>query len=216
MFYKSIEELGLIINNKDRKPIVKTKEEKKLFEQLLNKSFFLPNKNSNPVPIKKIRIKKNFSNAEPLKENMNQWVDLGKNHHVLIYMDSKGALKEDVITFWTAVERKRIGDSVYKIPLDGKGIIEILQINDMFLLGYKENEIDWNNLCYDLLKDNLYKAQSLSTGYYNFKKHIDSRPDKDSKKNYITIRNFGKGKTGWNTFNPIKVKVNSIGKIEKV
>jgi CRISPR-associated endonuclease Csn1 len=216
LFYKSIEELGLIINNKDRKPIVKTKEEKKLFEQLLNKSFFLPNKNSNPVPIKKIRIKKNFSNAEPLKENMNQWVDLGKNHHVLIYMDSKGALKEDVITFWTAVERKRIGDSVYKIPLDGKGIIEILQINDMFLLGYKENEIDWNNLCYDLLKDNLYKAQSLSTGYYNFKKHIDSRPDKDSKKNYITIRNFGKGKTGWNTFNPIKVKVNSIGKIEKV
>jgi CRISPR-associated endonuclease Csn1 len=147
---------------------------------------------------------------------MNQWVDLGKNHHVLIYMDSEGSLKEDVVTFWTAVERKRIGDSVYKIPLDGKEIIEILQINDMFLLGYKQNEIDWNNLSYDVLKDNLYKAQSLSTGYYNFKKHVDSRPDKDSKKDYISIRNFGEGKTGWNTFNPIKVKINSIGKIERI
>jgi len=126
IIYKAIEEFGLNINSKDRKSIVKTKEEKVLFEQLLNKPFFLPNKNGNPVPIKKIRIKKNFSNAEPLKENMNQWVDLGKNHHVLIYKDFDGKLKEDVVTFWTAVERKRQGQDVFQLPKDGEEIISTL------------------------------------------------------------------------------------------
>ena len=33
---------------------------------------------------------------------------------------------------------------------------------------------------------------------------------------YCRIQSFSEGKTGWETFNPIKVKVNSIGKIEKI
>lgn len=217
LFYKSIEELGLIINNKDRKPIVKTKEEKKLFEQLLNKSFFLPNKNGNPVPIKKIRIKKNFSNAEPLKENMNQWVDLGKNHHVLIYKDFDDILKEEVVTFWTVVERKRQGEEVFKLPEDGKEVVTILQINDMFILGLNEDEIDWENLNYNLLKKHLFKVQALSSFFYEFRLSTDSTQNKDNKsKVFRRIQNFGEGKTGWFKFNPLKVKLNSMGVLKKL
>ena len=120
-------------NAKDNKPIVKTKEEKALFDRLFQEPLFLPNKNGNPVPIKKVRIKKNFGNAEPLKEKINQWVDLGKNHHVLIYKDKNDNLKEEVVTFWTAVERKRQGALVVQLPNDGKEIVTTLQINDMFL-----------------------------------------------------------------------------------
>ncbi|WP_431136066.1 type II CRISPR RNA-guided endonuclease Cas9 [Psychroserpens mesophilus] len=213
IIYKSIEKLGLTINSKNRKPIVKTKEEKTLFDQLLKTDFFLPNKNGNPVPIKKVRIKKHFSNAEPLKDNINQWVDLGNNHHVLIYEDFNDNLKEKVVTFWTAVERKRQKQSVFQLPEDGKEIITTLQINDMFLLGLDEDEIDWENLDYGLLKAHLYRVQKLTSGDYFFRKHTSSTV---TDKEYKQIRGFGEGKTGWFTFNPIKVKVSVTGKIEKV
>jgi CRISPR-associated endonuclease Csn1 len=216
IIYKAIEGIGLNINNKDRKPIVKTREEKKIFEQLLNRSFFLPNKNGNPVPIKKIRIKKNFSNAEPLKENRNQWVDLGKNHHVLIYKDFDGNLKEEVVTFWTAVERKRQGQNVIKLPKDGKGIISTLQINDLFLLGLSGEEINWNQVDYKLLHTHLFRVQKISSKFYEFRLVSESKIDKKVMPYYCRIQSFSEGKTGWKTFNPIKVKVNSIGEIEKI
>ncbi len=216
IIYKAIEEFGLNINSKDRKPIVKTKEEKVLFDQLLNKPFFLPNKNGNPVPIKKIRIKKNFSNAEPLKENMNQWVDLGKNHHVLIYKDFDGNLKEDVVTFWTAVERKRQGQDVFQLPKDGEEIISTLQINDLFLLDLSEADINWNELDYHFLNQHLFRVQKLSSKFYVFRLVSESKIDKKVMPFYCRIQSFSEGKTGWLTFNPIKVKVNSIGKIEKI
>ena len=216
IIYKAIKEIGLNIDD-NRKPIVKTREEKKLFEQLLSKPFFLPNKNGNPVPIKKIRIQKKFSNAKPLKESKNQWVDLGKNHHVLIYKDFNGNLKEDVVTFWTAVNRKRKGKEVFQLPKDGKEMVTTLQKNELFLLGLKDDDIDWKNLNYNLLKKHLFKVQVLSSFFYEFRLSTDSTQNKDTKsKVFRRIQSFSDGKTGWKTHNPIKVKVNSIGKIEKI
>ena len=49
-----------------------------------------------------------------------------------------------------------------------------------------------------------------------FRKHNDSRDDKNAKGNYVYIKGFGEGKTGWFTFNPIKVKISVSGKIQKV
>jgi CRISPR-associated endonuclease Csn1 len=216
IIYKAIEEIGLNIDD-NRKPIVKTREDKKLFEQLLSKPFFLTNKNGNPVPIKKIRIQKKFSNAKPLKESKNQWVDLGKNHHVLIYKDFNGNLKEDVVTFWAAVNRKRKGKEVFQLPKDGKEMVTTLQKNELFLLGLKDDDIDWENLNYNLLKKHLFKVQGLSSFFYEFRLSTDSTQNKDTKsKVFRRIQSFSDGKTGWKTHNPIKVKVNSIGKIEKI
>src|SRR5690606_17525857 len=95
---------------------------------------FLPNKNGEPVPILKVRMKENISGAEKLKDNVNQWVNPRNNHHVLIYKDEKGNLKEEVVTFWTVVERKRQGFQVYQLPTDGKEVETTLHINDLFLL----------------------------------------------------------------------------------
>ncbi|WP_452221125.1 type II CRISPR RNA-guided endonuclease Cas9 [Lacinutrix salivirga] len=173
---------------------------------------FLPNKNGNPVPILKIRIKETIGGAEQLKDNVNQWVNPRNNHHVLIYKDEKEILKEDVVTFWTVVERKRKKFPVYQLPADGKKIITTLHINDMFLLGLNEEEINWEQPDYLVLISHLYRVQKLTSGDYFFRKHTSSTVTDNE---YKQIRGFGEGKTGWFTFNPIKVKISVSGKIEK-
>ena len=171
---------------------------------------FLPNQNGAPVPILKVRVKESVGRAEKLKTNVNQWVNPRNNHHVLIYKDEKGNLKEEVVTFWTVVERKRTGQSVYQLPIDGKEMVTTLHINDMFLLGLSEDEINWENPDYKVLKEHLYRVQKLTSGDYFFRKHKSSTITDDD---YKQIRGLREGKTGWLTFNPIKVKISVSGKI---
>jgi CRISPR-associated endonuclease Csn1 len=177
---------------------------------------FLPNRNGLPVPIKKVRIKENIGGAEKLKENINQFVNPRNNHHVLIYKDFDGNLKEEVVTFWTAVERKRQGQNVIKLPKDGKGIVSTLQINDLFLLGLNENETNWNKLNYNLFREHLYRVQKLSSKFYEFRLNTESSIKQNNLPFYRRITGFGYGLGGWLTHSPIKVKINSIGKIERI
>jgi len=180
---------------------------------------FLPNKNGNKVPIKKIRIKENIGGAEQLKETINQHVNPRSNHHLVVYLNKENKYKSRVVTFWEAVERKRNEMNVIQIPLECKLLMSI-QKNDMFLLGNHMDEINWNNN--SLLKNTLYKVQKiskkpdLSMKEVCFRKAIDSRSDKEAQKDYIYIKGFGTGKTGWQAFNPIKVKISVTGKIEKL
>jgi CRISPR-associated endonuclease Csn1 len=174
---------------------------------------FLPNKNGDPVPILKVRMRENIGGAEKLKENINQWVNPRNNHHVLIYKDEKGNLREEVVTFWTVVERKRTGQAIYQLPPDGISIVTTLHINDMFLLGLDESQIEWQSPDYDMLKEHLYRVQKLTSGDYFFRKHLSSTVTDNQ---YYQIRGFGEGRTGWFTFNPIKVKVSVSGNIQKL
>ncbi len=200
---------------------------------LKGNSFFMPNEgkrykrlNKNepenierkPVPIKKVRIKKVLGKAERLNENIKQFVDPQSNHHVLIYKDEKGNLKKEVVTFWTVVERKTKGTQAYQLPPEGKEIVTTLHINDMFLLGLNEDKVNWNDL--KDLSENLYKVQKIAGADYFmeicFRKHTDSRDDKNAKSDYVFIKGFVGAKTGWFTFNPIKVKISVTGKISKM
>jgi CRISPR-associated endonuclease Csn1 len=178
---------------------------------------FLPNKNGAPVPVLKVRMKENIGGAEKLKDKLNQWVNPRNNHHVLIYKDEKGNLKEEVVTFWTVVERKRTGQSAYQLPLDGKEMVTMLHINDMFLLGVNEDEINWADPDYEVLKEHLFKVQTLSQMFYEFRLCSDATQNKDTNSNvFKRIQSFGDGKTGWRNHNPIKVKISVSGKIEKI
>ncbi len=177
---------------------------------------FLPNKNGAPVPVLKVRMKENIGGAEKLKDKVNQWVNPRNNHHVLIYKDEKGNLKEEVVTFWTVVERKRTGQSAYQLPIDGKEMVTTLHINDMFLLGLNEEEINWENPDYEVLKEHLYRVQKLSSKFYEFRQASEASIQNNFQPFYVRIQSFGDGKTGWDTFNPVKVKISVSGKIEKV
>ena len=177
---------------------------------------FLPNKNGEPVPVLKVRMKENIGGAEKLKDKVNQWVNPRNNHHVLIYKDENDSLKEEVVTFWTVVERKRTGQPVYQLPVDGKEIVTTLHINDMFLLGLKEDEIDWENPDYNILKEHLYRVQKLSSKFYEFRLNTEASIVNNFQPYYVRIQSFSDGKTGWHTFKPVKVKVSVSGEIEKI
>lgn len=170
---------------------------------------FLPNKNGSPVPVHKIRTKENFSGAEQLKDNSNQWVNPRNNHHVLIYKDKNDKLREDVVTFWTVVERKRTGDSVYKLPVNGKEIVTTLHINDMFILGLNDEEHDWEQPNYELLNKHLYRIQKLSSGDYIFRNHNTANiNNKFEEKRVRSLK-------GLLVLNPTKVLISISGKIAK-
>ncbi len=175
---------------------------------------FLPNKNGAPVPILKVRIKESIGRAEKLKENVNQWVNPRNNHHVLIYRDEKGNLKEDVVTFWTVVERKRTGQSAYQLPFDGKEILTSIHTNDMFIIGLKEDEINWESIDFNMLSQYLYRVQKTSkkekSFEFNFRLAIAS--SLDNKNQEISIQSFKK----WIELNPMKVKISVSGKIQKL
>ena len=168
---------------------------------------YMPNNNGANIPIKKVRIKEEIGNAVKLKDT-NQWVNPRNNHHVLIYRDNNDNLQEQVITFWEAVERKKDKQDVFQLPLNGKEIITTLQINDMFLLGLIEEEINWDDK--QQLQQHLYRVQKLSNSNYMFRHSLASTLN--NKKEEIHIRSLGK----LESINPIKVKISSSGKMSKL
>lgn len=168
---------------------------------------FLPNKTGDVVPIKKVRMKEAFGNALQLKTNLNQYVNPRNNHHVLIYEDFDGNLKEDVVQFWTVVERKLQNEAMYQLPEDGKSVVTTLEINDNFLLGLSEEEYESNKNNRAFLSRYLFRVQKISTMYYNFRFHLASTLDKKEEEIYIVSFK------AWKKQNPIKVKIDILGKI---
>lgn len=177
---------------------------------------FLPNKNGDRVPVLKVRMREKIGGAEKLKDNTNQWVNPDNNHHLLIYRNNEDKLGKEIVTFWTAVERKRTGQDVYQLPLDGKEIVTVLRKNDMFLLGLHEDEINWETPDYLTLKDHLYRVQKISLNEFYFRKHQEANLDGKLGEAFQYIKTLGKGKTGWESFNPIKVEITPLGKLKKL
>lgn len=172
---------------------------------------WLPNRNGAQVPVLKVRMYEKLGNAEPLNDR-NQHVNPQKNHHVLIYEDPNGNLKEDVVTFWTAAERKRQGQALFQLPEDGARIVSTLMINDMFLLGL-EVGANIEQMPKADLKNHLFRVQKFTSGDYYFRKAKESTLEGMLGVNFQYIKGFGTGKTGWKTFNPIKVKITASGYI---
>lgn len=207
IIHQHIATLGGYINDKNvpKGAFFSTDSDGKLMARIR-----IPNTRGEKVPVYTVRLKENLSNAEKVKEDIDQFVNPRNNHHILIYKDHEGNLQEDVVTFWTAAERKRLGQPVVQLPPDGREIVTTLQINDMFILGISSNELlDSGNA---VLSDKLYRVQKLSTGYYTFRKATASTLNFNDEMQYIT--SFGKGKAGWLTHKPLKVKVLPNGDIQ--
>ncbi|WP_291119677.1 type II CRISPR RNA-guided endonuclease Cas9 [Flavobacterium sp. UBA6135] len=210
LILKRVNELGGFVKDKVPANTFFIVDEKGIKQPQL----FLPNKNGQPIPVLKVRVKESVGRAEQLKANVNQWVNPRNNHHVLIYKDEHGNLKEDVVTFWTVVERKRTGQSIYQLPINGKEIITSLHTNDMFIIGLNEDEINWELIDFNLINHHLYRVQKTSkkekSFEFNFRLGIASSLDNKSQE--ISIQSFKK----WIELNPIKVKISVSGKIQKV
>ena len=136
----------------------------------------LPNKNGEPIPVYKVRIAKASSNAVQLKDEVNRWVEPGNNHHVAIYKDAEGKLHEQVVTFWEAVEREKQGlPAIAPHDEQGRPLEVSLQANELFLLGYPKETIDWSDK--SELSKYLYRVQKLSSSDYFFRFHLAANID---------------------------------------
>ncbi len=170
----------------------------------------LPSRNGDPVPVRKVRIRENIGNAVQLKDDVNKWVNPRNNHHILIYKDHDGNLREDAVTFWEAVERKVKGMDVYQPPANAREVINSLQINDMFLLGLQEDQIDWETPDTSLITEHLYRVQKISSWYYTFRLNTASKISYDEQMKRIV------SPSGWISENPIKVKILPNGILQKI
>lgn len=65
-----------------------------------------------------------------------------------------------------------------------------------------------------VLRKHLYRVQKLSSKYYEFRIAYRKFNTSCDYPEYIRINNFGNKKTGWKTYNPIKVKITLTGKLE--
>lgn len=148
-----------------------------------NKSpkLFLQSGDGRQIPIKKVRIEENLSNAVARNQEDTQWVNPRNNHHIAIYRKSDGTLFEEVVTFWDAVQRKLHGGHVIqRVHYSGAQLVTTLQINDLFLLGLPEDSL-LENLPPEVVRKHLYRVQKVSSGDYYFRLNSESTLDRSDK-----------------------------------
>jgi CRISPR-associated endonuclease Csn1 len=171
--------------------------------------YTLPNKNGEPVPIKKVRIREKLGNTEQLKTSgeTNQHVNPRNNHHVLIYKDAEGNLKEQIVTLWEAAERQKQELPVYLLPEDGQEMVTTLEVNDMFLIGCPYTSEQLPGIAPAELSPYLYRVQKISSIDYTFRHHLAASLQDEEKG--IRIQSF----KAWERLQPEKVALNLAGKL---
>ena len=186
---------------------------------------------------------KDQSKLVPLRYNAEGeavgFVAPGNNHHLALYKDDDGNVVESIVTFWQAVERARYGlpivvasprevmekalaipglpESVLKaLPASNLRLMEVLRMNDMFLIGMTDEEIQVAIGAKDhsTLSRHLYRVQKLSSRYYVFRYHLETEV-KDEKNTTGNIPKFYRivSFNAYNKLNPRKVKIDLLGRI---
>ena len=176
---------------------------KEAFKDLENNPIYADDNNT--IPVKSVRCFTGLSAVTPLRYNEDgeaiSFVKPGNNHHIAIYKDDEGRLQEHVVTFWSAVERKKYGvPVVIKSPNDvwdslidkdlpesflnslpdaNWTFVESLQVNEMFILGLSDDEFNdaISNNDKATLCNHLYRVQKITSGDYFFRLHIETSVD---------------------------------------
>ncbi|MCF0187445.1 MAG: type II CRISPR RNA-guided endonuclease Cas9, partial [Bacteroidaceae bacterium] len=149
------------------------------------------------------------------------FVNLNNNHHIAIYKDADGNLQESVVTFFEAMNRIISGfpivDRNYR-KSDGWEFQFSMKINEMFVFPNPKQDffpeeidlMDENN--YAKISPNLYRVQTLSSGDYRFRHHLETMLIDDKKLQDITWKRLSiKWLNG-----VVKVRINHLGKIVSV
>ena len=162
----------------------------------------------------------------------------GVNHHVALYRDGAGNIRESVVPFFRAVERARYGipmiisdpskareqaranpnlpESVLlSLPEEDWQLEEILQGDEMFLLGMTDEAIDraMETKDYTTLGRHLYRVQNLAAGDYMFRYHLETTLDGKDNVGSIPKSYRIQGLKTYRKLNPRKVKIDPLGRI---
>ena len=79
----------------------------------------------------------------------------------------------------------------------------------MFLLGLSEDEINWENPDYEVLKEHLYRVQKTSQNDYSFRHALTSSVNNKNEEKRMGVK-------GIINNNAIKIKLSVSGKITKI
>jgi CRISPR-associated endonuclease Csn1 len=147
--------------------------------------------------VKRVRVR---NNAPELIQTPRGFVESGSNHHVAIYEDANGKKHEQVVPFWDAFLRKRLGLPV--IIKDPKSVFDTialakegtfpdkmllpeandwkfvvsLKINDYFVFGLDPAEIDFlDPKNSKLISKHLFRVRKLTSGAYWFLHHLETQ-----------------------------------------
>lgn len=174
-----------------------------------NYTIFLPNRRGLPVPVKKVRRSKVINGSIRIGE-YNKEVEAQNNHHVLIYENLSGEIKESVVTFWEVADRQLQRQPEIQLPVDGRLIIDCLRKDDMFVIGLTQTDLEAAIASenYDLISKYLYRVQKISSMYYVFRHHSASTLNHEEEG--INVQSFGifRGDTP-----PIAVDIDPMGHI---
>ncbi len=165
-----------------------------------------------------------MGNAKQLKRSIKQWVNPRNNHHALIFADENGIYNFYIESFWNVVKRSQKNDDIFQIPKEyfNTTLVETFERNDMFLLGLSDEQFSNNMNDMNFLSKYLYKTEVITSTnngkspLFEFRHHLESTQNKDYFPHYVRITSLGEGKNGWLTQNPIKIKISSTGKVEKL
>lgn len=174
LVYDRLRQRGIPIDQKSGKPKPETKEQKEAFKAAFDIPVLLPNRNGDPVPVHKVRISENLGNAANQNAGINRYVNPRNNHHVLIYQNDKGIMDEEVVTFWEAVERRRQGAPLIKLPSNGKSVIMCLKSNDFYFIGLDTETFSSNKNNPAFLSRHLFRGQKFSSKYFEFRLHTEA------------------------------------------
>ena len=162
----------------------------------------------------------------------------GVNHHVALYRDGAGNIRESVVPFFRAVERARYGipmiisdpskareqaranpnlpeSILLSLPEEDWQLEEILQGDEMFLLGMTDEAIDraMETKDYTTLSRHLYRVQNLAAGDYVFRYHLETTLDGKDNVGSIPKSYRIQGLKTYRKLNPRKVKIDLLGRI---
>lgn len=158
------------------------------------------------------------------KEIPVDFVSTGNNHHVAIYEDKDGNLKEDVVSFFEAVVRKNQGlPIVNKNHSEGWKFLFTLKQNEFFVFpseDFDPTEIDLlDELNAHLISPNLFRVQKISKKNYVFNHHLETRTvDGELLKNNKELSkvSYHFYQTPEHLRGIIKLRMNHLGKVIQV
>ena len=153
------------------------------------------------------------------------YVQTSNTHHIAFYIDDKGNLQDNPVSFFKAAKRK-----LQRIPVidkryncdKGWHFVFTMKQDEYFVFpneatGFIPSEVDLlDEVNYDIISPNLYRVQKLSKTSgrdYWFRHHLETMLNNDLKLKNSTFKRIQslKGLEGI-----VKVRINSIGKIAAV
>lgn len=176
---------------------------------------------SNAQPL---HTKKDHLGNEILDDSGNKiatdFVQTSNNHHVAIYRDKAGALQENIVSFYEAVQRANLGLPIIDKQFnqdEGWEFLFTMKQNEMFVfpnVDFDIHEIDLlNEQNYSLISKHLFRVQKISSKNYFFRHHLETNVETKKELNGIAY----KSQLGLNGIvDIIKVRINHIGKIVHV